>query len=217
MSEPKLILIDKFPLPFLLSLPEPADRTTGGGDGTPVLCFLHGMMEGPPTELHTGLTAHGPLKRGNEAIAVSNFIVAAPQLPSRGDIWHNYADDVCELAGYLHAHYGGDPARTYLTGFSFGGNGVFDVALLVPDLWTALWPVDPTRVPHTDPGLPVWLSVGEAARFQADQFIDRLKLTPPGPQPLRRIYQDFGLNHVDTATAAYHSETVYRWLLSQHG
>ena len=38
-----------------------------------------------------------------------------------------------------------DTGRLYLTGFSYGANDVFDLALAQPDLWAALSAVDPTR------------------------------------------------------------------------
>ncbi|HET7363635.1 MAG TPA: prolyl oligopeptidase family serine peptidase [Burkholderiales bacterium] len=71
------------------------------------------------------------------------FIVLAPQLPRAGDLWHRYADDVRALVADVCAKQAVDAARLYLTGFSYGGNGVFDLGLAQPDLWAALWAVDP--------------------------------------------------------------------------
>lgn len=109
-----------------------------------------------------------------------------------------------------------DPARTFLTGFSFGGNGVFDLALMQPGSWAALWPVDPTRVPPQDPGRPVWFSSGEISRLRAGSFIRRLRLEPiQGAGPGDRVYEDRGADHVGTARLAYRDDRVYRWLLSR--
>src|SRR5699024_234725 len=95
---------------------------------------------------------------------------------------------------------GGDPTRTYLTGFSFGGNGVFDLALAQPGLWAALWPVDPTRPPPQDPLRPVWLSIGEAARPGRNLFARALNLQPAGALPQGdRLYLDEGQDHVGSA------------------
>jgi len=192
----------------LISLPE------GSGEiDRPVLCFLHGYDEGPPTGIREGLTRHGPLRPGNPAI-VRSFIIIAPQLPGRGDIWPYYADAMVELIQLVQSEHSGDRQRTYLTGFSFGGSGVFDLALRNPEIWAALWPVDPTRVPESDPGLPVWLSSGEVSRRGRSRFISSLALEQPDTGPdLDRIYSDDGLDHVGTATAAYRNQEIYRWLL----
>lgn len=182
---------------------------------SPVLCFLHGYDEGPPTKMRSGLTRHGPLRPGAPDI-VRRFIVVAPQLPFRGDLWPLYAGEVAAMIEEVLSTSGGDPKRTYLTGFSFGGNGVFDLALKDATLWAALWPVDPTRVPPKDPGLPVWFSSGQVSRSQSSGFIERLRLMPPGKDPANdRIYMDDGLDHVGTATAAYGNRAIYEWLLSK--
>lgn len=195
----------------------PALRSRGGrGRAAPVLCFLHGYDEGAPTPLREGVTRHGPLRAGSAPRAVEEFIVVAPQLPRMGDHWHLHADAVRAIVEEVRAAHGGDARRTYLTGFSFGGNGVFDLALAQPGYWAALWPVDPTRVPRGDPARPVWLSIGAAARRGTAGFIRTLGLQPAGPAPAGdRIYLDEGEDHVGSATRAYRDERIYGWLLAQ--
>jgi hypothetical protein len=202
-------------LPFLLSVPQLLPNGLKKDGPTPVLIFLHGYMEGSPTEIFAGLTAHGPLSPNSSPLATSDFIIAAPQLPTRGDLWGSYADVVRDIARYVHAVSGGDPLRTYLSGFSYGGNGVFDIALQYPSVWTALWPVDPTRVPVSDPGLPIWLSSGAASRPNALGFIERLHVRALGTGDDARVSLDEGRDHVGTATSAYRSDSIYRWLLSR--
>lgn len=198
-------------LSYLLALP--ADHEKGP---LPVLCFLHGYGEGAPTEMEAGLTRHGPLRKGNKIPAVGRFIVVVPHLPERGDVWRVYADAVLEIVMNVQRRHGGDPARTYLTGFSFGANGVFDFALLQPDFWAALWAVDPTRLPADDPQRPIWLSIGEIARGTKQHYIRALDLRPVvngiGPD---RIYHDEGADHVDCATLAYGDARIYTWLLTK--
>lgn len=212
MNAPNPALIDSAALPYLLSLPAGA-----GADGAlPVLCFLHGYDEGAPTPIRQALTRHGPLRPGNPPRVASEFIVVAPQLPTRGDLWFRYADAAAEVVREVQRAHGGDPARSYLTGFSFGGNGVFDLAVAQPGVWAALWPVDPTRVPTADPGLPVWLSSGEVSRYGERAFIQRLDLNPPeGAVPGDRVVVDQGQNHVGTATRAYADGRIYDWLLAR--
>lgn len=209
MDDPKLIESD--PLRYLLSFPPAASDAP-----RPTLVFLHGYDEGAPMDIHAALTLHGPLRAGNPAAAREEFIVVAPQLAVRGDYWLRSADAVRDIVRRVHAEHGGDPARTYLTGFSFGGNGAFDLAVAMPEMWAALWSVDPTRVPRRDPGLPVWLSSGAISRRIQAVFNDalRLELAAAGA-PGDRAYTDQGMDHVGTATLAYRDERIYRWLLER--
>lgn len=214
MSRADLHQVEATPLPYFLSLPATSAPALGAW---PLLCFLHGYDEGAPLQIQQALTRHGPLRPGRSARATEQFIVVAPQLPRRGDLWGRYADDVQQIVQQVQAHHGGDPERTYLTGFSFGGNGVFDLALKQPDFWAALWPVDPTRVPADDPERPVWLSSGEVSRRRERRFIERLHLEPLRERPPGdRVYEDQGKDHVGTATLAYQNDRIYCWLLSKH-
>ncbi|MBI5446100.1 MAG: hypothetical protein HY900_33415 [Deltaproteobacteria bacterium] len=207
----RLRVEDEGPLPFLLVVPE-----NRGSDVHPVLLFLHGHDEGPPTDLRVGITRHGPLRPGNTVAALDKFVIVGPQLPVRGDLWFQHANEVREIIRYVHEEHRGDPDRTYLTGFSFGGNGVFDLALLQPDTWTALWAVDPVRVPPRDPRRPVWLSFGQIARFSKRGFIQRLGLKPALESPDgERVFLDQGASHVGSATLAYQDERIYSWLLAR--
>jgi predicted peptidase len=203
-------VVDSAPLRYLLSVPE------GGGGPLPLLCFLHGYDEAAPMDIHQALTAHGPLRPGNPPIA-RDFIVVAPQLAQAGDHWLRHAGDVRRIVAEVRETHGGDPRRTYLTGFSYGGNGVLDLGLAQPGEWAALWPVDPTRVPREDPGVPTWLSFGNLARRQKQAFIGALRLhAAPGTAPHgSRVYEDEGQDHVGSARRAYADERIYRWLLTK--
>ncbi len=205
-------LVDSAPLPYLLSIPngDPAARGLW-----PLLLFLHGYDEGVPAPIEEALTRHGPLAATASPLARSEFIVVAPQMPTRGDVWHRFSADVQTLVREIQT-YGADPHRMFLTGFSFGGNGVFDLALAQRDVWAALWPVDPTRVPREDPGRPVWLSSGAVSRRYEGAFIHRLDLSRPGAtEPGDRVHVDEGEDHVGTARLAYQDDRIYRWLLSR--
>lgn len=204
-------------------------RPAGGGDlryllrrprevagPQPVLVFLHGYDEGPPTPFEEGLTRHGPLRPGNPGRMLDDFIVVAPQLPTRGDLWREYQTNLAAIVDTVLREHGGDPLRLYLTGFSYGGNGVFDLALLEPERWAALWSVDPTRVPARDPQRPVWLSIGEVARHRGAAFIRKLGLEAPAAEGApTRVYLDEASDHVGSATLAYRDARIYAWLLSQ--
>lgn len=182
----------------------------------PLLCFLHGYDEAAPGPVDEALRRHGPLRSGNPARVTEDFIVLAPQLPQAGDLWRQYARNVRVLVEEAIERYGADGTRLYLTGFSYGANGVFDLALLQRGMWAALWPVDPTRAPARDPEVPVWLSIGEIARARKSRFIAALRLKPAGDEiDSDRVYVDRGDDHVGVARRAYGDERIYGWLL-QH-
>ena len=206
-------LVESGPLPYLQSIPA---GTESRQDRWPVLCFLHGYGEAAPLEIHRGVTRHGPLRPGSSPRAVDEFIIIAPQLPRAGDIWHAHADSVNQIVTRVQRELRGDLQRTYLSGFSFGGNGVFDLAVAQPNFWAALWPVDPTRVPRADPQRPIWLSIGEAARRGKQQFIQAVDLKPAESVPQGdHLYLDEGEDHVGSASSAYRDERIYTWLLSK--
>ena len=148
----------------------------------PVLCFLHGHDEGAPTPLREAVARHGPLHARASARA-DEFIVVAPQLPARGDFWLRYAEEVWEIAFDAALRFDGDRRALCLAGFSFGGNGVFDLAAARPEGWAALWSVDPTRAP--------------AVKLEAPLQIDR----------------DRGEGHAACAARAYADASRYDWLL----
>ncbi|HZP12697.1 MAG TPA: hypothetical protein VFB36_09780 [Nevskiaceae bacterium] len=177
----------------------------------PLLVFLHGYDEAAPTPPGEALRRHGPL--APTSAARSDFIVLAPQLHEAGDRWRFHAADVVQAIERVESRWRVDADRRYLTGFSFGANGVFDLALEMPPMWAALWPVDPTRLPENDPGVPVWLSSGEISRLIEQPLRAKLGLQVK-PEGLRVIV-DYGLNHVETAARAYADEAAYRWLLRQ--
>lgn len=195
---------------FLISRPE----GTRPAKGWPVLCFLHGYDEAAPTDIRKALTRHGPLSPSAAAAARERFLIVAPQLPVGGDLWFQQADEVVEIVRTTVNEEGGDSGRVCLTGFSFGGNGVLDLAVQHPESWVALWPVDPTRV-TADPRLPIWLSVGEIARRRSGVFTRVLGLEPPGDSPGDRVILDQGDDHVGAARRAWADPRIYEWIESR--
>lgn len=211
--------------PFDCLVSVPAERAATSA----VLCFLHGYDEAAPMPIERALTLHGPLAPSAAGIARERFLVVAPQLPRGGDIWRRFAGDVRTAVEAAVQRLGGDAARSLpwlLTGFSYGGNGVFDLADAQPGRWRALWAVDPTRVPPTRLGeTPLWLSIGAAARWSTARFVQALALEPAPRQgggavhvpAARRLHLDEGLDHVGSAASAYGDARIYAWLLAQAG
>ena len=212
------LLTNIAPLSGVLSLPQAQHPRPA------LLCFLHGLGEAQPMDAVTALTMHGPLNPVSAVDAAGlemPFVVVAPQLPVAGDHWHVQADRVAALVQEIETRYSADPARRYLAGFSFGGNGVFDLGHRQPQLWAALWAVDPTRIPEPDLAAPLWLSVGSSARPVAATTVMRLRSigievdAPDAPVGATRIHLDRGEGHTETARSAFADPRIYRWLLRQ--
>ncbi|MBI4519154.1 MAG: hypothetical protein HY699_25465 [Deltaproteobacteria bacterium] len=161
---------DRFALKVAYSFP-PGHGLLAGAR-YPVLCFLHGDKEcgrGPDKgkEIERAMSEHGPLLADEScSIARAKFIIVCPQLPyPGGDVWRNHCGAVLQIVRQMHEREQGDPTATYLAGFSYGGDGVFDIAAMGSDIsWKALWGVDPTREPIGKPGCATWLSAGPRAR-----------------------------------------------------
>jgi hypothetical protein len=126
------ILRETYALRCVISLP---GRHASCSGPWRVLCFLHGDGEAAdytgPGKLHkdcfAALHAHGPLRFGSSP-RTNDFIVVAPQLPGRGgDVWKDYAVSVKEILLALNEEFNADLRRTYLSGFSYGANGVFEI------------------------------------------------------------------------------------------
>jgi predicted peptidase len=165
-------------------------------------------------------------------------VIAAPQLRHPGgNVWgqQNHPSNVQSILRELRVTYEIDPHRLYLTGFSYGGNGVLEIGAQQSGTWAALWPVDPSH-PHPDAGQArrVWLWYGERFEKENDQTRDSLQqhlgqpALPNGPGADRcftfltdreldpeDMRETKNNSHVSTARMAYRSDAPYQWLLGQ--
>jgi len=225
-------------LRYLLYLPpgfnDPPDRPW------PVLCFLHGRGEAArnvegvaqPIEL---LFSHGapPWHCALNSPLAREFIVVSPQLPEQRPWQPDDLQELREILETIYADLRGDRDRTYLSGFSLGGRGVFDFAAWSTTLpttsaaeplrWAALWPVDDAATsPRTSCEVQrIWLHFGtwrpEVNGISA-RNLDLCAANPtrdPHPQG-DRLYTDYsspGYDHCQTCRAAYADAEVYPWLL----
>jgi predicted peptidase len=105
-----------------------------GSGSHPVLCFLHGAGEagadrnGKPQSLATVLKNGSPAWHAEKGSAfMSRFLVICPQLERRRR-WESsdapWVDSIVQAAVREH---GGDLSRSVLTGFSYGGEGAFQM------------------------------------------------------------------------------------------
>jgi hypothetical protein len=203
----------------LLSVPP---HTATASALRPVLVFLHGRDEASPPlpgsspNIMEKLTLHGPLATSSAKIGINDFVVVAPQLAAPGgDVWSKHKVTVADLARNVAADHGGDLTRMYLTGFSYGGNGVLSLGQDPSGPWAALWAVDPPAVPAGCPPCPVWLSAGRYAHPQAAAFTSILRLQQAAAaSSTASVYDYVAPGHGETAQLAYADPRVYLWLLT---
>lgn len=191
------------PLPYFVLEPE-----TAAEEPLPVLVFLHGSGARNLEQLRNDGTIR--------AIAESGFpgLVVVPLSKGR---WH--PAQLLEVLAEVEGKYPVDRGRIYLTGFSKGGSGVWDIALAIPSRFAAILPVagadtpEPERVEARLDELPAFVVWGElddaeaAARAslaveiqQAAGLDSRFLLLP-------------GANHLQTYRRIYRMPEIYEWLL----
>ena len=189
----------------LLSVPP---RSATASASRPVLVFLHGRDEASPAlpgsspNIMEKLTLHGPVATSSAKIGINEFVVVAPAAcGARGGDWSNHNVTVADLARIVAAEHGGHLTRIYLTGFSYGGNGVLSIGQDPTGPWAALWAVDPPAVPAGCPPCPVWLSAGRYAHPQAPAFTSILRLQQAAAaSSTASVYDYVGPGHGDSAT-----------------
>lgn len=141
----------------------------------PVILFLHGSGERGDDGLKPTAVGIGSYLRAH----LDSFpaIVVFPQAPE-GSEWSSNLDLAFATLDAATREFNGDTARTYLTGMSMGGYGVWDVALRAPTRFAALVPVCGAVVPPRPqrPSLFVAAVAGEADPYTA--IAQRLRGVP---------------------------------------
>lgn len=135
-----------------------------GGRKPPVVLFLHGSGERGADGEKPTLVGVGPRIRTD----MDGFpaIVVFPQAPENGE-WPQVTPMVLAQLEAATREFGGDRDRTYLTGLSMGGFGVWDLALKEPGRFAALAPVCGGLVIPRRPTMNVTGLEGEADPYAA--------------------------------------------------
>lgn len=214
----------------------------------PVLCFLHGNgeceRESDPRmvtnnrgkDINAAMSLHGPLAgaefkpqfrffKPSATLAAKEFIIVCPQLKNPGgDCWLDQKKTVMDIVKDMHLSENGDPNRTFLTGFSYGGNGVLRIAQ-EPDgvQWTAFWVVDPEMEPIAKPRQPTFLCMGPLAAPFINKYMELGFREVQEPYCGKYVYHQYTMPkelpqdkyHSYTSWASYADKAIYEWLLSQ--
>lgn len=195
----------------------------------PVLCFLHGSGEAATrfvdgalvSQPLEALLAHEspPWQTQQGKAFIEDFLVVCPQLEASRRWEPTDAPWIDRIVQEAIAQGQGDPSRLILTGFSLGGEGIFQLVRASALAWKTLWAVDPAFRPNTPlPGeeVRVWVHYGyqQPGGQYMEDFARALTLLPESEAPgARRIVSRLSLSHTEVCRAAYGDERVYRWLL----
>jgi len=110
-----------------------------GGRQPPVVLFLHGSGERGNDNRKQTAVGLGPYLKSR--IAAFPAIVVFPQSPENASWDGATARMALAALDAASREFNGDPDRTYLTGMSRGGYGVWELALMQPTRFAALVPV----------------------------------------------------------------------------
>lgn len=144
------------------------------------------------------------------------FIVIAVNAPS---MWYrgNNAAAVLEILDAVTAEHRTDPDRVYLTGYSMGGFGTWELAIARPDLFAAIVPVCGAGIPAAAGNiatLPTWAFHGakdtNVPVAGSRQMIAAMKAAGGHPK-----YTEFPSEAHEIWEGVYRSMSLYKWLLEQ--
>ena len=201
-------------LSYLLFMPR---STKAQIDGKfPMIFSLHGIGE-RGNDLHR-LKRDGLAKilDGNNAFP---FIVISPQCPVSTEWYYDRTDTLLKkLLDEVIKRYPIDVQRIYLTGFSMGGIGAWDMAIRYPQLFAAVAPIAARGESYATicamKAVPVWAFHGGKDEvvdlFKAEAIVNALRNC--GGNVQLTIYPDAG--H-DAWTRTYNNPELYDWFLRQ--
>ena len=198
-------------LRYLLSLPRGHETSTG--KKWPLILYLHGANDrGDDLELVKA--------RGIPKIATKRpdfpFVVISPQCPDE-TTWWDHHPTLKALLDEIVADYAVDASRIYLTGFSMGGYGTWDLAARYPELFAAIAPICGGSFLDLACALkdvPVWAFHGaedDVVKLEVGQrMVDALRAC--GGNVRFTVYP--GVGH-DSWAQTYDDPELYEWFL-QH-
>jgi predicted peptidase len=147
------------------------------------------------------------------------FIVVSPQCPSSTEWYYDRTDTLLkQLLDIVVQRYPVDTMRVYVTGYSMGGIGSWDLAIRYPRRFAAVLPISARREPSWDPctmhDLPVWAFHGAkddvVPLTKGQDVIDAFRAC--GGEAKFTVYPDAW--H-DAWTRTYGNPDIYEWLLKQ--
>ncbi|MCB2307333.1 dienelactone hydrolase family protein [Clostridium estertheticum] len=177
------------------------------------------------------LSLHGSGERGNNIDTVKKwginkilrendnfpFVVVSPQCPI-GEIWEMQFNVLKALLDETENNYNIDNERIYLTGYSLGGYGTWNFAILNPERFSAIVPISGGSISPQKSfnlrNLPIWVAHGDSdtvVKFEeSERIVDYLKKY--NPNIIFKVYK--GAGH-EVCTTAYEEPELFQCLLKQ--
>lgn len=200
----------KSTLNYLVYLPQSYNRNKKW----PLILSLHGSGE-------RGNNIDDVRKWGIHKILKENdnfpFVVVSPQCPA-GEIWEMQFNTLKDLLNEMENNYTINHERIYLTGYSMGGYGTWNFAILNPERFAAIVPVSGGAMSPKKAlilkNLPIWAAHGDsdtAVEFEeSKRIVDSLK--GYNSNIIFKVYK--GAGH-EVCTTAYEEPELFQWLLKQ--
>lgn len=197
-------------LNYLVYLPQSYNNS----EKWPLILSLHGSGE-------RGSNIEDVKKWGIHKLLRENddfpFVVVSPQCPM-GEIWEMQFNALSDLLDEIKNDYNIDEERVYLTGYSLGGYGTWNFAILNPEKFAAIVPISggaisPKRALSLK-SLPIWAAHGDSdtvVQFEESKRIVDL-LMKYNPNIIFKVYA--GAGH-EVCTTAYEEPGLFEWLLKQ--
>lgn len=180
----------------------------------PLIVSLHGVGErGDNIEKVKKYGIHKILRENDDF----PFVVVSPQCPE-DEIWEMQFNLLKDLLEEIKNNYNIDDERMYLTGFSMGGYGTWNFAILNPQIFAAIVPISGGAIsPHKALNLkniPIWVAHGDKDTAvdieESRRIVDYIK--PHNPNVVFKVYE--GAGH-EVCTTAYEDPEMFEWLLKQ--
>ncbi len=193
---------------YLLHLPENYEYSK---NKWPLMLFLHGAGEcGDNLEI---VKKKGPTMLANKGKEFP-FLLLSPQCPVK-QYWEN--DFLDKLLTDIIRQYRVDPNKIYLTGFSMGGFGTWNLAKKYPNRFAAIAPVCGGANPHIAEyikHIPTWIFHGAKDRIipveRSQEMASALKKL--GAKVKFTVYP---FTEHDSWTETYNNEELYEWFIEQ--
>lgn len=202
------------PLDYLLFMPASTAAMENGK--YPLILSLHGIGE---SGSNLQLLKQEGLPRILDGYNSFPFLVVSPQCPASTEWYYDRTDTLVDaLLDTVVRRYPVDTMRIYITGYSMGGIGTWDMCIRHPHWFASAVPIAARRESGWDPtpmrAIPVWAFHGEL-----DDVVPLAKgkdivnaLTAVGGTAVLTVYS--GVYH-DSWTKTYDNTEVYSWMLSK--
>lgn len=182
----------------------------------PLILFLHGIkMRGDDLQL---LEDYGLIRVAKEA-ANFPYVVVAPQCPANTQ-WPDHRDRLLGLIEEIVRHYSIDRDRIYLTGFSMGGEGTWDLAAATENVFAAAAPIAGGYNPEAAASLtriPIWAFHGEQDDVVpiTDTIAIINAIKEIGGNPRFTVYPTMDHGHI-VMFETYANPELYAWFERNH-